>query len=134
MIKTFQSEIRLKDVTNRTRNLISTLNNTSVAGSAMMVVMDASPVPGSQEVEGKIQFAINDDLKVTFGVIAPNIEYLSNFASRFNMGSAHYCEIKFHVEESSKVLLIEFTPPSESYEAVIQNFFEMTSYTHFPIK
>ncbi len=122
MFKTIQSEIRLKEVTNRTRNLISTLNDTSVAGSAMMVVMDASPVPGSQEVEGKIQFTINDDLKVTFGVIAPNIEYLSKFASQFNMCSAHYCEIKFHVEESS--LRIEFTP-SNGYEAVIRNFTEL---------
>ena len=129
MLKTFLSEIKLKEVTNRTRNLISTLNDTSVAGSAVMVVMEASPISDSQEVEGKIQFAVNDDLKVTFGVIAPTIEYLSNFASRFNMGYAHYCEIKFYVEESSKVLRLEFTPPSESCEAIIQNFFEMTSST-----
>lgn len=129
MIKKFLSEIKLKEVTNRTRNLISTLNDTSVAGSAMMVVMDASPISDSQEVEGKIQFAVNDDLKVTFRCIAPNIEYLSSFASRFNMGSAHYCKIKFLLEESSKVLRLEFTPPSESCEAIIQNFFEMTSST-----
>lgn len=124
----FEAKIKLEKVTERTKSLIKTLNNTLVAGSAMMVVLDAfPPVPGSQEVEGKIQFAINDDLKVTFSVIAPNIEYLSNFASRFNMGSAHYCEIKFQIEESAKILRLEFTPTSETREDVIQNFFAITS-------
>lgn len=127
MIKTFESQIRLEKVSGRTRNLVATLNSTSIAGSAMMVVLDASPIPDTNEILGKIQFAVNDDLKVVLGVITPTMDYLSAFASRFNMGSAHYCDIKFYVEESTKILRLEFTPPSETREAVIQNFFEMTS-------
>lgn len=127
MIKTFESTIRLEKFSGRTRNMIATLNSTctSVAGSAM-VVLDASPIPDTNEILGKIQFAV-DDVKVVLGVITPNMDSLSAFASRYNMCAAHYCDIKFYVEESTKILRLEFTPPSETYEGIIQNFFEMTS-------
>lgn len=119
-----KSQIRLEKVSERTRNLVATLNNTSIAGSAMMVVLDASPVPGSQEqVEGKIQL-INDDLKVTFGVIAPTMEYLSAFASRFNMGSSMNCTIRYSIKGESLYLI--YKPPNEKLEEVLRDFFELT--------
>lgn len=119
-----RSQIRLEKVSERTRNLVATLNNTSIAGSAMMVVLDASPVPGSQEqVEGKIQL-INDDLKVTFGVIAPTMEYLSAFASRFNMGSSMNCTIRYSLK--GECLNLTFKPPDEKLEEVLRDFFELT--------
>jgi hypothetical protein len=93
----------------------------------MMVVLDASPVSDSKEILGKIQFSVNDDLKITFGVIAPTVDYLSAFASRFNIASAHYCNVKFSVEESTKVLQLKFTPPNKHCKEIIRNFFEMTS-------
>ena len=60
MIKTFESTIRLEKVSGRITNLIATLNSTALVGSAMMVVvvLDASPIPGTNEILGKIQFSI----------------------------------------------------------------------------
>lgn len=131
MIKTFESTIRLEKVSERTRNLVATLNNTSIAGSAMMVVLDASPVPGSQEqVEGKIQL-INDDLKVTFGVIAPTMEYLSAFASRFNMGSSMDCTIRYRL--IGECLNLTFKPPDER-EEVLRDFFELTENSNWIVE
>ncbi len=123
MSKTFQSQIRLESVSDRTHSLIDTLNSSTSVASAMMVVLDASPVPGSQEqVEGKIQL-INDDLKVTFGVIAPTMEYLSAFASRFNMGSSMDCTIRYRL--IGEGLNLTFKPPDER-EEVLRDFFELT--------
>ena len=124
---TFRSAIRLESVSDRTHSLIDRLNSTLVTGTAMMVVLDASPVSDSKEILGKIQFSVNDDLKITFGVIAPTVDYLSAFASRFNIASAHYCNVKFSVEESTKVLQLKFTPPNKHCKEIIRNFFEMTS-------
>ena len=131
MIKTFESQIRLEKFSGRTRNLVATLNSTSIAGSAMMVVLDASPVPGSQEqVEGKIQL-INDDLKVTFGVIAPTMEYLSAFASRFNMGSSMNCTIRYRL--IGECLNLTFKPPDER-EEVLRDFFELTEKSNWIVE
>ena len=124
---TFRSAIRLESVSDRTHSLIDTLNSTLVTGTAIMVVLDASPVSDSKEILGKIQFSVNDDLKITFGVIAPTVDYLSAFASRFNIASSHYCNVKFRVEESTKFLQLKFTPPNKHCEEIIRNFFEMTS-------
>jgi len=131
MIKTFESTIRLEKVSGRITNLIATLNSTSIAGSAMMVVLDASPVPGSQEqVEGKIQL-INDDLKVTFGVIAPTMEYLSAFASRFNMASSMNCTIRYRL--IGECLNVKFKPPDER-EEVLRDFFELTENSNWIVE
>ena len=123
MIKTFQSKIRLESVSDRTHSLIDTLNSTSVAGSALMVVLDASPVSDSKEIFGKIQFSV-DDLKVTFGVITPNIDELMLFASRFNMASAMHCTIRYSIKGKSLNLI--FKPPNEKLEEVLRDFFELT--------
>jgi len=124
-MKVFSSQIQLEKP--RTPKLIEMLNDMPVSGTAIMVVLDASPIDETS-VLGTIQLTTltTFEANVTFNVVAPSMAHIINFASRFNMGSAHYCEIKFHIEESSKVLMIEFTP-SESCEKIIQKFFEMTS-------
>jgi len=120
---TFRSAIRLESVSDRTHSLIDTLNSTSVAGYALMVVLDASPVSDSKEILGKIQFSV-DDLKVTFGVITPNIDELMLFASRFNMASAMHCTIRYSIKGESLYLI--YKPPNEKLEEVLRDFFELT--------
>jgi len=126
MIKTFESTIRLEKVSGRITNLIATLNSTALVGSAMMVVvvLDASPIPGTNEILGKIQFSIKNNLKVVFGVITPNIDDLMLFASRFNMASAMHCTIRYSIKGES--LNIKFKPPNEKLEEVLRDFFELT--------
>lgn len=120
---TFRSAIRLESVSDRTHSLIDTLNSTSVAGYALMVVLDASPVSDSKEILGKIQFSV-DNLKVTFGVITPNIDELMLFASRFNMASAMHCTIRYSIKGESLYLI--YKPPNEKLEEVLRDFFELT--------
>ena len=54
VFEVFEAKIKLEKVTERTKSLIETLNNTSVAGSAMMVVLDAFPISDTNEILGKI--------------------------------------------------------------------------------
>lgn len=125
VFEVFEAKIKLEKVTERTKSLIETLNNTSVAGSAMMVVLDAFPISDTNEILGKIYFTVNDDLKVVFGVITPNIDELMLFASRFNMASAmRRCTIRYSL--TSECLNVKFKPPDEKLEEVLRDFFELT--------
>ena len=125
-MQTFTSQIRLEKIRPRTSELIQLLNNMHISSNAMMVVLDAFQISGT-EVTGNIQLTHNE-LKVTFTTIAPSMNYLGMFASKFNMCSTHCCDIKFAVVEPAK-LEISFTPPSETQEEIIRNFFEMTSWS-----
>lgn len=132
MSKTFESQIRLENVSERTHSLIDTLNNTSVAGSAIiMVVLNAFPISDTNEILGKIQFSVNNK-KVVFGVITPTMEYLSAFASRFNMASAMHCTIRYSIKGESLNLI--FKPPNEKLEEVLRDFFELTEKSNWIVE
>lgn len=120
-MEVFSSQIQLFPRT--PTKLIEMLNDMPVSGTAIMVVLDASPIDETSKVKGTIQLTFNE-VKVTFHVVAPSMAHISNFSSLFNMCSAHYCEIKFHLKEKESLLRIEFTP-SNGYEAVIRNFTEL---------
>ena len=124
-MEVFSSQIQLEKLLPRTPKLIEMLNDMPVSGTAIMVVLDASPIDETSKVLGTIQLTFNE-VKVTFHVVVPSMAHISNFASQFNMCSAHYCAIKFDVIEPT-TLKVDFTPPNESYEEVIKNFFKMTS-------
>lgn len=120
---TFEETIQMEKVTERTKSLIETLNNSSVAGSAIiMVVLNAFPISDTNEILAKIQFSVNNN-KVVFGVITPTMEYLSAFASRFNMASSMNCTIRYRL--IGECLNVKFKPPDER-EEVLRDFFELT--------
>lgn len=120
-MQTFTSQIRLEKIRPRTSELIQLLNNMHIS-SAMMVVLDAFQISGT-EVTGNIQLTHNE-LKVTFGVITPNIDELILFASRFNMASAMNCTIRYRIKGESLYLI--YKPPNEKLEEVLRDFFELT--------
>ena len=78
-MQTFTSQIRLEKIRPRTSELIQLLNNMHISSNAMMVVLDAFQISGT-EVTGNIQLTHNE-LKVTFTTIAPSMNYLGMFAS-----------------------------------------------------
>lgn len=123
MMQTFTSQIRLDEKSlHRTSELIQLLNNMHISSNAMMVVLDAFQISGT-EVTGNIQLTHNE-LKVTFGVITPNIDELILFASRFNMASAMNCTIRYRIKGESLYLI--YKPPNEKLEEVLRDFFELT--------
>lgn len=125
-MKTFTSEIQLEKVSSRVQSLISFLNTIPISGNVCMIVLDAKSIPETKGITGTIQLAFND-VKATFKVRETSMERLGAFASRYNMCMAHYCDIKLSLVEPS-TLKIDFIPPNETYEEVIADFFEITSF------
>lgn len=122
---TNSAEIQLANSSSRVESIISTLNSIAISGKSLMVVTECASICDNQ-VSGRIQLSVGADLEFKFTVIAPSRAYIGNFASRFNIANAHYCDIKFAVVEPS-TLQISYTPPNSLAEEVIRKFFEMTS-------
>lgn len=121
------TKIELVKISSRTEEILAMLNSLSAAGNGMMTVLKLAPSDDGQRVIGKIQL-LAEDLKISFNVVAPTRAHISSLASRFNMASSHYCEIKFELIKPTS-LKFTFCPPSQEVATRVKNFFELTE-TH----
>ena len=119
------AEIQLANFSSRVESIISTLNSIAISGKSLMVVTECASICDNQ-VSGRIQLSVGADLEFKFTVIAPSMAYIGNFASRFNMACAHYCNVKFELSDSS-TLTVNFIPPNDEICERIQKFFKLTS-------
>ncbi len=125
-MKTFTLEIQLEKPSSRVEGFVNYFNSLPLSGDVYVVVLDAKTIDNTNSILGTIQFSLKET-KASFKVVESSMERLSAFASRYNMCSAHYCDIKLSLVNRS-LLKIEFIPPNETYEKVINDFFNATSF------
>ena len=119
------AKIRLASSISRIESLIGTLNSITITEVSRMYLAGYASASDDQ-VSGRIQLCVGDDLEFKFTVVAPSMSYIGNFASRFNMACVHYCKVRFELSDSS-TLAVNFIPPNDEIAQKIEKFFELTS-------